>query len=621
MKPDPFGNPDHPLPEELSEFDPIRFEKVREILTTFANTVSSMKIFPSEHASVRKFVDDLAAKAKAFLETYQKLEIGIEEYGFTYMGKAVYRDEMSIKSLPFFFYKDGMQGLFLYQGLDRDEIAEFLDIIRKESRKPQDEGDIVTALWEKDLANIQYFAPDEYLETKILEGEEETSDRGAIPTLPAELATRVIHFDVDKAKMTSGRIDLAPEDKGGVVEDGPIVAMEEADEEAATDESLPTGKSPSAAHDATLRESEVKEINSLIHANRAVSAEDEFLNLMIEIINLETDLTKFSGSLDVLFDFFLQQVQDGGFQVSGRIIRKIQELKRTLTLPSPEKEALLDGFLKQTTRDQSIAAMREYFKKEPSSDPGSFFEYVKLLGPSVVPLAAEIYETFPSPEFRSPALEYFRELGRDDPGLLASLANDARPVLSREIIGILRGGADKKSVQHLAAFLSFSNRDLRLEAIHALGGIGNDLADKILMGFLSDADESLRIEAALNLKSGGDESRIRHLIRDAGEKPFRKKSPNEKKAIFGFLGRTRTDEALTFLRDILLKNPFFQSAKTIEARLAAVAGLESMATPRAVEALRLGSEVRTRKVREACARALINLSTVSAARKGEDRKP
>jgi len=205
--------------------------------------------------------------------------------------------------------------------------------------------------------------------------------------------------------------------------------------------------------------------------------------------------------------------------------------------------------------------------------------------------------------------------------LLASLANDGRPVLSREIIGILRGGADKKSVQHLAAFLSFSNRDLKLEAIHALGGIGNDLADKILMGFLSDADESLRIEAALNLNSGGDESRVRHLIRDAGEKSFRKKSPNEKKAIFGFLGRTRTDEALTFLRDILLKNPFFQSAKTIEARLAAVAGLESMATPRAVEALRLGSEVRTRKVREACARALINLSTVSAARKGEDRKP
>ncbi|MHB8095736.1 MAG: hypothetical protein ACYDH0_12450, partial [Candidatus Aminicenantales bacterium] len=228
MKPDPFGKPDHPLPEELSDFDPARFEKVREILTTFANTVSSMKIFPSEHASVRRFVDDLTAKAKAFLETYQKLEIGIEEYGFTYMGKMVYRDEMSIKSLPFFFFKDGMQGLFFYQGLDRDEIAEFLDIIRKESRKPQDEGDIVTALWEKDLANIQYFAPDEYLETKILEGEEETSDRGAIPILPAELASRVIHFDVDKTKMTSGKIELAPEDKEGSAEDGPVVELEEA---------------------------------------------------------------------------------------------------------------------------------------------------------------------------------------------------------------------------------------------------------------------------------------------------------------------------------------------------------------------------------------------------------
>ena len=81
--------------------DPRLTDRVREIMLATANTVSAMKIFPSEHASVRSFIDDLARKLRAFLDDNGKLEIGIEEYAFMFGGKPVYRDEMSVKSLPF----------------------------------------------------------------------------------------------------------------------------------------------------------------------------------------------------------------------------------------------------------------------------------------------------------------------------------------------------------------------------------------------------------------------------------------------------------------------------------------------------------------------------------------
>ncbi len=100
-----LGSSDEFPVEDLSP-DPKLLEKVREIMLTLANTISAMKIFPSEHATVLNFVEELAKRTSAFLGAYGKLEIDIEEFVFTFMGKPVYRDELSIKSLPFFFFKD-----------------------------------------------------------------------------------------------------------------------------------------------------------------------------------------------------------------------------------------------------------------------------------------------------------------------------------------------------------------------------------------------------------------------------------------------------------------------------------------------------------------------------------
>ena len=153
-------------PEDFAP-DPRKLDRVREILQTLANAVSAMKIFPVEHATVRNFVEELSRKLKTFLSDNEKLEIGIEEHDFTYAGQRVFRDELNIKSLPFFFFKDGMQKLFFYDGLDRDEVADFLNLIKQESRKPPEDADIVNALWERDLANVQYYAPDDFLENRI----------------------------------------------------------------------------------------------------------------------------------------------------------------------------------------------------------------------------------------------------------------------------------------------------------------------------------------------------------------------------------------------------------------------------------------------------------------------
>jgi len=578
-------------------------EKVREIMLALANTNSAMKIFPNEHATVRNFVEDLAKKMTAFLEANGKLEIDIEEYAFTFMGKPVYKDELSIKSLPFFFFKDGMQKLFFYEGLEKNEIADLLELIKRESRKPPEEADIVTALWEKDLANIQYYAPDDYLENKILEERVERQAKAGAPILPAELAAKVVDIHVDTSRFNTGRIDISGEDRED--EEGMVLKM--GGQEEPEDDGV-VSKGAAAAHDATLSDREVETINTLIHANRAISTEEDFLNLLIELIYLEKEMSRFRSNLDVMMDYHVDQLQIGNFKVPILIIQRVQELKEFLSERNPEKAGPLEDFLKKVAGEKTTAAVKEMFKKNPSVDTAAFFDYLRLLGDQALPLAAEIYEAHPVPEFRVKVLDFLKGLGLKDLGPLVSLADDSRPGLSKEIIRLLDEGGGRKAAHYLAAFLNFQSRDIRLEAVHALGRIEDEMADKILAGFLKDRDEELRIQAALKLKYHGDASRILAIIQDASTRSFRKKGLAEKHAIINFLGRSRTDEAFRFLKTLLERPGFLPSKGRTEMRLCAVSGLESMATTAAVEVLRRGAAFRRAKIGEACSGALARMA-------------
>ncbi|MBN2207293.1 MAG: hypothetical protein JW742_07800, partial [Candidatus Aminicenantes bacterium] len=161
------------LPERDSLPPASTADKVGDIFKLMAQTVSAIKIFSFTHATVQRMLDDLCRRFKSLLEEHGAIEVAIQERSFLFDGEIVYTDDHPQRSLPFFFYKDGLQMLFFYPGLDRTEIVEFLEIIRRESFRPPDEADIVNALWEREFGNIQYFAPDDFLESRVLKEQEE----------------------------------------------------------------------------------------------------------------------------------------------------------------------------------------------------------------------------------------------------------------------------------------------------------------------------------------------------------------------------------------------------------------------------------------------------------------
>jgi hypothetical protein len=597
-------------------------EKAKDILNCMANAVSAMKIFPADHATVKSFVDALSAKFDDFFKTYQRLQVGVEEYSFTCANRIVFTDELTIKSLPFFFFKDGTQILYFYRGLDRQELHEFLELIKTVSQKPGVDNDIVAALWESDFSNIQYYAPDEFLENQILAEKREGQSDQNLPELPSDLAHETLEVKVDLAKFSAGRIELKPGDREKFHWD--LQGDEHAEERtagegtpktaepvAAPDESSGLAKSPAASMDANLTENELQELESLVRANRTLSPEEEFVNLTAEIVFLEEDFHICAESLNVLLEFHLGQIRQGHFPVAAYIIRKVQELRTHLGSGAPQKTALLESCLKKLTGPKTLEALETLLGMKASVDWTALLDFFKMLGPMTLQTAGGLFEKQTNQDVRAQILAFIQESGGHDPGLIISLANDTRPALSLEVIGILSHMPGQKGVLHLSAFLMFKNRDIKLEVIHTLSRMGNEMADRILMGFLNDPDEDLRIQAAMKLNPTEEKSRIVHIIHEVSAPAFRKKSLKEKQAILSFLGRIRSEEALGFLARTLEKTTFLPSARNQEMRLAAVAGLESMGTAEAAAALETGTRARGKKIREACAEALVRTHAVN----------
>jgi hypothetical protein len=573
--------------KESFPVDQAQADRVKEILHLLANAITAAKIFPSDHQTVAGFLSDLHARLKAFLDENWKLELVIEERAFFFGDKKVYEDPHPVKSLPFFFFKDGMQMLNFYKGIEKEEIQGFLEAIKKVAQLPPEEGDIVNALWEKDFANIRCVAPDDYLETKIGVGK------------------RPLGIQVDKSELYSGQVKLSPEDleeiRTKALALGGVKNVETEDIALAELDKLPTPSSSS-------EQKEMQEIESLLLSNRRLSAEEEYLNLMVEMIYLEDRMDQFPSLAEAVKQYHQETIQKNDFPKALFLLRSLHDIKDVFAKNNKSKADRVEDMIREMSQETALAQLQESLDSGPVADPDALLSYLKLIGPKAARAVADLFEKSNDPGFRGKALDLLKEVGRIDVEALLRLTQESKPVLAKEIIASLGQSKDKRIIPYLANFISYKNKAIKLEAIRTLGKLENEAAAKILLGFLSDADEDVRTAAAENLKFCEDRQTLEQIFALVSDKSFNKRSALEKKAFFDLLGRTRTAESCAYLRKTLRRPSVFLDSQKKAACLNAVRALEMMATASAREALTECARRRRGKIRKACLEALAKMA-------------
>jgi len=568
-------------------------DQVKDLLLQLTKTISSIKIFSWEHAATQKMVHSLWGNMTRLLDKQGRLDIGIEEFAFTFRDRIVYRDERAVKSLPFLLYKDGMKKLFFYKSLKEEELMEFLKIIRDAFEMPSEESDIVNVLWERDLASIRCFAPDDFLEAKIGAGKE-----------PPQMYA-------DPSQLRMGAIDLPPPETG----------QDKLDAETALDldfrPNVDSPTTPSAEPEAPKKDAEEGDVftilseqedlalREMLQINRNLSPAGEMVQLVGEILHLEANPDRFLEIMGVVDRLHQDLIQQADFYWASELFAHLLELKAGYDGPTHFQRDPLKDFLAKAKSRESMGVIRQVLTEKHLPDYRPFFSYLSRLGVETLPLVTELSDTLRSPAFYASMGGYLREIGSRAPSQLLQVVSVSRPALTKEVIAALGSHPDRRVVLLLAAFRGNWDKSIKQEAIKALGRSVDPGVLHILNDYLADDDEDIRVYTANSIRSLDDKAlldAVKSVVRD---KSFHQRSLVERQAYLDLLARQKKWETHDVLRDVLSKRSGLRrSKKRTATRLAVVQMLERTGGPLSRELLEEGSRMKNRKVRKACRHAL-----------------
>jgi hypothetical protein len=545
-------------PQEESAADKKLIELVKDLCSALVRAVSATKIFPPGHESIAQLRNGVFCRLRKFLDDHRELELDIKQGAFLFLDEIVLEEDNPLRSLPYFFHKDGMQKLTFMKGLTSQEFSDFLDVVRNVSLLPIDVGDIVDALWQRDFEHIRYLSPDEFIEAKL------SGDQDA----PHE-------FDVRKEALYSGVLEFTADDAEDIFRRSMDLCRKSAPE---------SGEAGSLFAPLTVEDVEVLE--AVLGAERREPVEREFPEMMFEVLRLEDRPEDSSQILSAMNLYLNRLILKMDFTLAVRFLNRLEELSGLSAADAPWKCREMEKFFGTARSGCPLGKIRETAIEQRVPNSRTFFEYLKFVGPVSLPLAADLYERYRETDFRADAQPYFEEMSLSSPQPLVDLATEDRPEFAKAVIALLSRKPDAATIPYLLKFITSGRKDVKLQAVRVLGKFSDPSAQESLTGLLEDPDEELRIEVLKNVAvepGGGPE---RRLLEIALEKNFRRKSPAEKEVHLKALARSRSDEACGALRALIKRSSLFGRACTLETRLYAIQALEAMATPAAVAALK-----------------------------------
>ena len=111
----------------------------------------------------QKFFQQLFEGLTAHLATYSKLAFLVQRSELYFNGEAVYQSdqESSNESVAFKLYSDGIRELTFLEGLAAEDLSYLLDSLWGSLDPNEDDDDIVTRLWSKNLSTITMVTAEE----------------------------------------------------------------------------------------------------------------------------------------------------------------------------------------------------------------------------------------------------------------------------------------------------------------------------------------------------------------------------------------------------------------------------------------------------------------------------
>lgn len=567
-------------------------DRVADWIECLLSFIDVQRTHPWNRRGLDRMYRDLEAKTNSCLDKIGDIELTVAESFLLLEGRTVYPRARRPDSLPRSFFRDGLRAIVVRQGLEPDELRDFVDIVR---RATDDDGlreseDIVALLWEQSFRHI------DYVHVPLEESESEVGAACCIGTIgagdggiPRPSDVPECEEKVDRSEPVEGRSD------DWIVHGGTAQVVDE-------------GSRARFGFTAT----EAANVLMVAGFDEVLPLRDQALEIISSILTEEDRPREFLESAAVIGRFVEQALIEGDVARANSLVARLQGIADAKITSRSEIRAAADQVVLGIGRPEFLGRMAPVLNAHPEIDPGELVSLLVRLGPSAAPILCDLLSELSAQKLRRAVCEALTISCKDDVEILIERLSDSRWYVVRNILYILGRIGHQGVERALGDALYHGDARVRREAVRALGGIYSPRSRAYLNSALRDPDKGVRIIVAQSIAARRDERAAQVLMVAIEATEFAGRDADERTAFFMALGQVGSDALVPRLERALTRGGPFASAE--EGRREAASALAWIGTPAALAVLRRESRSASMPIRRAVQEALESVRSLPSRR-------
>ncbi len=536
-----------------------------------AGAVKHHSLYPEDHSIAKQHLAKIFTTLTSLLETRKTLRLDIDKGDIAYDGTIIYPGKTDDNDIAFLLGRDGVEWIEFLIDIELWEIQSLLRVINSNRRSDiENDGNIVTALWEQDLPHIEYKTIDlTAMDIPLLNLSAFRVAPGAEPAADtSELAAdRDAHWQ-DYYSNDDNACDIDAEDQ----------AQETA--------SLALTSPDSALWQ--LTDIEQIQIDALIRKEENGVDTESTIEILLILLLLQDDLEEAVDIMDFLQDRFLRCLQEHQFKHALKILGTLERIRTTANKRQQQLSPLITKLFNEVSRQESLRDLEKFFtapgQSVPANELESLWSLLRLLPPDVLqslaPLSEQIDIQRFGPQFLA-LFEYFSEL---DPQNLAAVAVHIDKKICLHLFPFFNRIRMDEAIPVLSALALHPAAIVRSKAFQLLAG-WNGVNLERLLPLIDDPDEFIRHTMLAMIGRERNEKIERLLCTHMEEHATAGDDREHILACYHALGRVGSSFCIPFLKKRLLQ------ASSIGTLFASGGGAHKEGAARALLALRQSDEL------------------------------
>jgi len=559
---------------------------VKRLLTLLDKTAKSSRTYGSANPVAQKFFQELFEGLTAHLATYSKLAFLIQRSELYFNEQVVYRSEQdsSNESVAFKLYADGIRELAFLEGLAAEDLSFLLDSLWGSLDSEEDDDDIVTRLWSKDLSSITIVTAEEVAKAST------GGDVFALPTAGMMEAGESNLRNLLDREQAKARKESGP----GV--DGRSPSGDK-----------PTGKASRFQSGHVGYEVSKKELAELAKEIEAESVRDNMiylLDMLTAILASEKSPVILTKLLDLWGNVLDSLAAQGKWIVLDSVLGLLHAAAEVRPDLGDDHKKQLAALLDNLGRPERMRMIETYLNKIPDATTEGLPAVLLAMTPAAVSALCTLLANLEAPAHQAIAAEAIETLAKDQPDHVLRGLSDRRPRYVKNLLAILLKWNNPRFADAVEKLVRYPDIQVRKEVVRAIGIFrpkGNGMK---LVAFLNDSEESVRFAALKLLMTGQYKAPYSTWSPLVSADTFMDRTIGEKRAVFQAMRATSSDEVIPFFESLITERSWTNRQKKEELAAIAAETLGKLPTPAALTALELGQKKGGAAVRQACTAAL-----------------